>query len=322
MLRKTGLLCICIYILLLLPPSCNTSSSRKNGNPIKLGMLGIEDNLPFFVAQEEKIFQKNSVFVELLSFNSARERDIALLAGEIHGELADIIAAALIKKGGTSVKIVSMGMGSKANEGRFAILAAPNSSIKTAADLRAIPVAISQHTIIHYLAEEMLKENGLDPKKIVFLNIPDMNLRLEYLLAGKDVKAALLPDPMATLAEKMGARVIIDDTTINSNLSQTVILFLETTLEEQAAQVKGILAAYEEGAKLLNENPEKYKKLIADKARIPPSLADSYSIPEFSPLQLPTEDMINRVLKWMTENALLEKEYSYEDLVLSDYLGG
>lgn len=322
MLKITRLLSAFLCILLIFTVSCTSSCSKKSAMSVKLGMLGIEDNLPFFVAQYENIFQRNGVIVELLSFNSARERDIALISGEIHGELADILATALIKKGGTSVKIVSMGMGSKPQEGRFAVLSAPNSEITSPEDLKAITVAISEHTIIHYLAEEMIKESGLNPKDIKFRNIPDMSLRLEYLLAGKDVKAALLPDPMASLAEKMGARVIIDDAKLSMNLSQTVIIFREETLQEQAVHIKGILSSYQEGALLLNENPEKYRDLVIEKARIPPSLEYSYIIPKFSPLQLPTEDMISRVITWMTEKGLLENTYSYEDLVTPGYLGG
>lgn len=318
MFKRYGLIYIGLCLILL--TACSSAAIKKPANPIKLGLLRIEDSLPFFVAQEEDVFLKKGIMVELISFNSARERDIALEAGEIHGEVADLLAAALIKKGGTSVKIVSIGLGASPAEGRFAILAAPGSQIMAPADLNNVPVAISQYTIIHYLADEMIKETGLNSGYIKFQNIPDMKLRLESLLSGNDVRAALLPDPMAALAEKMGARVIIDDTKLNSNLSQTVILFQEQTLLELPDQVKGILASFQEGATLLNDNPDKYRALFVEKTRIPQPLEYSYNIPKFSPLQLPTEEMIRRVMTWMTEKSLLEKAYMYEELVAPGYI--
>jgi len=296
------------------------SSDTKKQLAIKLGMLRIEDNLPFYAAEHDNIFEKKGLNIELVTFNSARERDIALEAGEIQGELADILAAALLKKGGTPVKIVSLGLGATPQEGRFAILAAPESGITVPQQLSNIPIAVSQHTIIHYLAEEMLKEAGLDPAEVKLLNIPDLNLRFEALLAGKDVKAALLPDPLATLAEKSGAKVIVDDTKLKANLSQTVIIFNDSTLEKHPLEVQKILQAYQEAASNLNNHPERYHELILDKARIPRQLENTYRIPVYSPLQLPTSEMVDRVMAWMAGKELLIKPYTYEEIVAPGFI--
>lgn len=312
-------LAISLIILLLvgLPAGCGRSQREQ---AVKLGMLRIEDNLPFFVAEKDDLFAKKGVKVELVLFNSARERDMALEAGEIHGELADLVAAALLKKGRTPVKVVSLGLGATPAEGRFLILAAPKSNIKTPQDLKGIPIAISQHTIIHYLAEEMPREMGLKPEDIKLQNIPDMNIRLEALLEGNDVKAALLPDPLATLALESGAIPIIDDSKLAANLSQTVILFREEVLKDSPEAVKKILQCYQEAASLLNQDPSRYKELIVDKARIPKTLEDSYRIPRFSNLEMPTKPMVDRLMNWMADKKLLEKPYNYDELVTPGYL--
>ncbi|MFZ5752621.1 MAG: ABC transporter substrate-binding protein, partial [Bacillota bacterium] len=192
--------------------------------------------------------------------------------------------------------------------------------ITTPQQLKGIPIAISQNTIIHYLAEEMLKEVGIAPSELNFQSIPDMKIRLDALLAGKDVKAALLPDPLATLAEKSGAVVVVDDAKLKNNLSQTVILFREDTLKKYPESVKRILQAYEEAAGKLNESPEKYKELIIEKARIPKPLENSYTIPKYSPLVLPTKAMVERVMNWMQNKGLIDKAYSYEEIVAPGYL--
>lgn len=312
---------LCLFCLLTLT-SCQTS--QVNSSPIdptiKLGMLPIEDNLPFFVAQNDGLFNKLGLKIELISFNSARERDIALEAGEIDGELADLVAVALIKKGGTKVKIVSLGLGVNPLEGRFVILAAPSSNITKPAQLANLPIAVSQHTIIHYLAEGMLAETGIPLSSVKLQNIPDLQVRLETLLAGTNVQVALLPDPLATLAESSGAHPIIDDTKLQVNLSQTVILFREETLEKKGTSVRKILQAYNEAAVYLNEKPAKYQDLIISKARIPKPLESTYKIPHFSKLSLPTPDMITRVMTWMVSKGLLAKPYSYEEIVAQGYL--
>ena len=276
--------------------------------------------MPFFAAEHDGLLKDGDVEVELIIFNSARERDIALEAGEIQGELADLLAAAFIRKGGVMVKVVSLALGATPQEGRFTLLAAPGSGISSPQHLRTTAIAVSQHTIIHYLAEEMLKEAGLDPAGIRLLNIPDLQMRFDVLLAGKDVKAALLPDPLATLAEMSGARVIIDDTKLESNLSQTVIIFREETLNKQPRAVVKVLQAYRKGALNLNNNPQKYKELVIDKARIPRPLEDTYRLPVYSPPQLPTREMVDRVMRWMTGKGLLSKPYTYEEIVAPNFI--
>jgi len=286
----------------------------------KLGMLAIEDNLPFFVAEHDGLFKELGLDVELVPFNSARERDLALEAGKLDGQLADIVAAALLRKGGTRIKIVSLGLGATPQEGRFVLLAAPDSNITEVSQLKGLPIAVSQHTIIHYLTEEMLLQAGVSPEELSLQNIPDLKIRLEALLAGVGVKAALLPEPLASLAEKSGARPIIDDTKLPVNLSQTVILFREEILANRGSQVKKILQAYQEAAAKLNADPHRYRELIREKARVPKEVEDSYQLPRFSELTLPSEEMVQRVMNWMVKKGLLKQPYSYDELVARGYL--
>jgi len=314
--------CLLCLLCLLNVTGCKSSkvNNVQNDSPIKLGMLAIEDNLPFFIAEYDGLFAKLGLKVELIPFNSARERDIALEAGEIQGELADLVAVALIKKGGTNVKVVSLGLGVTPQEGRFVIMVASGSGITKPSQLVNLPIAVSQHTIIHYLAEEMLKEKGILPSSIKLQNIPDLKVRLEALLSGTDVKAALLPDPLAALAESSGAKAIIDDTTLSVNLSQTVILFREETIHQRGTEVRKILQAYQDAAISLNDNQQKYQDLIIKKARIPKPLENSYQPPYFSRLTLPTQGMVTKVITWMVNKGLLDKPYTYEEIVAPGYL--
>lgn len=305
---------------------CSSPTGAPASPHIRIGLLRIEDSMPFFTAEHEDLFTLNNVQVELVPFSNARERDLALEAGEIHGELADLLAAALLKKGGTPVKVVSLGLGATPQEGRFVILSAPGSGINSPDQLAGIPIAVSRNTIIQYLAEEMLAEKGLPPQQIQLQNIPDLNLRFEALLEGQEVKAALLPDPLATLAEAHGARVVVDDTQLESNLSQTVILFREEILQNRPEAVKSILRSYRESCRRLNDTPALYKELFLEKARIPQDLENSYQIPHYSPPMLPQQGTVERVMGWMSsanaaaEKGLLEQPYTYEELVAPGFL--
>lgn len=297
--------------------STEDTSSAKT---IKVGVFRINDCLPFFLAESEKLYEKNNVKVELVPFNSARDKDLALEAGEIDADLTDLIVTAFMKKGGADVKVVSLSTGATPKEGRFAIISAPNSNIKNPEDLKNVPIAISNNTIIHYLAEKMPQELGLNKEDIKTQSIPDLKLRLEALLEGKDVKAALLPDPLATLAQKSGANVVIDDTTLEKNLSQAVIVFRNEVIEKNPTEVKAVVKSFMDAAALINERPEDYRDLMIEKSRIPEPLKANFPVPHFTPGALPTSEMITDIMNWMVEKDLLEKAYTYEELVNDSFV--
>lgn len=312
-----------IYITLLLItfsiPSCQSHETKKRPI-IKIGVLHIEDNLPFFVAEKEGLYDNCRALIKLIPFRSARERDIALQAGEIQGALADLVAFGLLKKGGTEIKVVSLGLGATKQEGRFVILSSPKYHIGSPKELSNIPIGVSQNTIIQYLAEEMLAECGLDDEQIKLKNIPDISLRLESLLAGNELKAALLPDPLATLAEYKGAHVVIDDTKLPLNISQTVIIFEKNTLDSHPADIKKILVAYQKAGQLLNTNQKIYKELIKEKTNIPKELEGIYSLSTFSQLRLPDEDMVNKIMLWLKRKNLIPHVYTYHEVVSTNFL--
>lgn len=93
--------------------------------PIKIGVLPIEDNLPFYVAEADQLFENAGLEVTLVPFASAQERDVAFQAGQIDAEVADLVAVALLKKSGAGVKVASIGLGANPQEGRFALLVSP-----------------------------------------------------------------------------------------------------------------------------------------------------------------------------------------------------
>ena len=313
---KKNLKIIAILLtLMVIVTGCGGSASNQGDRPLKIGLLMIDDSLPFFIAEEEGLFIENDVQVELIPFSSAREKDLALEAGELDGVLADLVVVALMRKGGTDARVVALSLGATSQEGRFAILAAPDSHITKPEDLKGVPIAISNNTMIHYLAENMPLEVGLAKEDIKTLSIPDLGLRLDALIAGNDVQAALLPDPLAALAEKQGAKAIIDDTKLETNLSQSVIVFRGDTIEKRGAQVSGVLQGFTMAAQLLMDNPDKYEDLRMEKTRVPAPLRGTYPAPIFSPLQVPTTEMVERVLEWMVEKDLLAEPYSYEEMV-------
>lgn len=309
-------------LMVLMAAGCRAPGGKARGKEsLKLGLIPVEDNFPFFVAEQEGLFARAGLKVELVPFNSARERDLALQAKSIDGEVADIVATALLRKGGTPVKIVSLTMGATPSEGRFALVARPGSAVSRPEQLRGATVGISENTIIEYVADRLLQGAGVEPGSVQKVAVPQIPERLQLLLGGR-LEAALLPDPFATLAEKKGGRVILDDTKIDRNLSQVVLIFREETIKEKGPAIKKLLQVYAEAAGLVSSHADKYRELFITRARIPAELKDTYLSPKFSSPGVPAKTEVADVQEWMVAKKLLPAAYSYEELVDPTFVPG
>ncbi len=297
---------------------CSQEVTSENEDMLKIGILPNEEVLPLYVAQEEGFFKKYDIDVEIVNFQSAAERDAAIQAGAVDGVEGDLLAVALIRQGGTPVKAVSLAMGASPEEGRFAMLAAPN-TIENINDLKGKKLAISKNTIIEYVADQMLLANGIKPQEVQKVNIAKMPLRAEMLLQG-EVTAAVLADPLAVHAELKGAKVLVDDTKMSENISQSVYFFRDDVIKNKKSAIRKFLQAYGEGAEAVAKNPEKYRDLFIEKVNIPVELQSSYPVPTFSPLELPTEKDSQRVIDWLRANKLLTEDYTYMDIVTDEVI--
>ena len=95
---------------------CITNTNKEEGGSsivatkIKIGLMPDEATLPYYVAAQEGIFTNHGLDVEIIPFQSAMERDSALIAGEIDGGGNDPVSVALMRNAGYDLKIVSLGL--------------------------------------------------------------------------------------------------------------------------------------------------------------------------------------------------------------------
>lgn len=281
---------------------------------IRIGFMPAEDELPLWVAEKEGLFAKEGVKVELVNFASAVERDTALQAGRVDGVNGDLVAVILNARAGVKAAVTNLSLGVTPKEGRFAIFAGPKSKVRSVADLKGVPVGVSLNTIQDYVTDQLLREGGLKPGEIKKMGIPKVPIRFQMLMNGQ-VEAAALPDPIGALAEAQGARLVASDTDARRNLSPIVYIFTKKALKEKAEAFERYFRAYREAVQRINANPEKYRPLLVEKARIPEQIKDTYPMLRYPLPALPTKQEWQEVVEWMREKKLIEKPYRYEEFM-------
>ena len=298
----------------------DAAPQEETAEPLRVGMLRVDDSFPFYVAEKEGLFEKHNVNVELKEFSNARDQSTALQGGELDVLMTDPVVTALSIKGGTDIRIVAMALGAVPEEGRFMVVSAPESGITAPEQLAGKKIAISTNTMMDYLVEQYETVLGLDKAAIDTVNMPDLMLRATTLLEGKDIDAAILPDPLASFAVMNGANVVIDDTQLDVNLSQSVIAITEEAITGNEEQVAALMAAYKEAIEMINQNPEAYRDYALECTNVPEGVTESYKTPTFTANSIPSQTDIAQINDWMVERGLLEEAYGYEEMVDNSFV--
>lgn len=304
-------------VMVILTLGCGAQPAAKETLQLKVGVLPIVDALPMYVAESDGFFKAQGLQVELVLFPSALERDSAFVAGQIDGELNDPVSTALLNKEGEKAKIARLAYKGNETMAMMVVLVAPNSKIGSARDLKGVPVGISTNSIIEYTTDRLLQSAGLAPGDIAKTEVSKIPVRAEMLAKGQ-LQAATLPEPLASLSVQQGARVVIDDS--KTGTGKSVITFRQEAVSKSAEAIKRFLAAYEQGVEAINVNPEKYRDLMVDKAKVPDSLRATLRVPQFVKAQLPTQQDVDDVVVWMVERKLLAQPIPYEKMVAQGLL--
>lgn len=286
--------------------------------PVKIGVLPTEDSLPLWAAEEAGYFAEEGLpSVELVPFQSAQERDVAFTSGAIDAFMGDMIAVANLEAAGTECSILTVMLGADQSQGRFGIVVAPGSDITSLEQLAGVPVGTSSATIQEYVLDGLMAEAGVPADQVKVEEVKKVPVRFELLMNGQ-LKAAALPEPFLSLAEKDGAVLVGDDTKAETNLSQTVMVFSDAYLSREAGSdsADAVLKAWDRGVADVNADPDAFRNMLVEQARMPEALAESYAINTYPTRALPAKDRVDAVLEWMRDKGYLSADVTYESLTL------
>lgn len=298
-------------------PATTTETPAVQLKPVKIGTLPTEDSLPLWVAEDMGYFATNGLTdVEIVTFQSAQERDAAFAAGAIDAYMGDIIAAANLEAGGAPNTIKTIMLGADQSQGRFAVVVPPKSEVKSLTELKGVPVGTSTATIQEYVLDGLMAEAGVADADIKVEEVKKVPVRFELLMADK-LKAAALPEPFVTLAEQGKATIVGDDTKAKANLSQTVLVFSDKYLAQEGGSesADAVLEAWDVAVGDINKAPENYRTALVDKARLPAPLAETYKVNTYPTAQVPSQADVEAVLMWMKTKGYLKGDVTYPDLV-------
>lgn len=302
-----------LSISLILAVFLTLPAAGQGGEVVRFGVLPVVDTLPLFVGRERGFFTDRDITLEIISFQSALERDAALQAGKLDGYFGDILNTILLIRTGQPLGMVTTAFQTHPDHRMFALVGSPKSDIRGLSDLGGKDVAISRATVIEYLLDRLLVAHGRTVDFVRKLEIKKIPIRVQMLLADQ-VSAALLPEPLVTLAETKGAHVLADDRVLDTAL--TVLALRKDAAERHPSLVRRFLGAYGKAVEAINRDPGSCKDILVTKTRFPPSIKDQYRIPRFPAVGLPAPKDLEAAQTWLIQNGLADARIPYEQAVL------
>jgi len=181
-----------------------------------------------------------------------------------------------------------------------ALMVRTQSTIRSLAELRNVPIAVTWHAGTFYAAIEALEATGVPFAEIKLVHAND---RLEALLSGKTEAAALM-EPLVSRALAAGARKLCDLRWRGG------IVAGEDVDEETAAKLRRGL---NRAIAWLNENEARSRdEILRDLA---PGQRAGGMMPELVGVKTYRADEFKEKVDWMLERGFLEKAPDYAEVV-------
>ncbi len=303
-------LLICFLIIISSLTFVGCSKEKAAPAPVKTMTIGVMpdvESIPFLIAEKNGYFTKEGVQVKIEHFNSAKDRDSALQSGKLDGVITDILAVVFANEGGINLRILSK------TDGNIELMAGKDSGINSISDLKGKSVAMSTNTIMEYTTDKLLEAAQIKPEDIKKMAIPPLPTRLE-MLQGAKVDAAILPEPLAGLAIKNGAKVLSSTDQLGNKAG--AIAFTAKSIQESPAEIKAVFKAYNEAVDYLQkEPPATYTDYIIQAQGFPAELKANIKLPQYTKVELPSEKVFNDVVQWLKAKNLIKGTYEYKTLV-------
>ncbi len=323
---STALLILLISALLLAgcaAPQAPASGQEENASPapvtVRVGLLPITDVVPFYVAQAQDLYADHGVIAELIPVSGGAERDTLIQANAIDCQLTDLHNVVLINSGEGEIKLRVISSARKATPdlAQFFLLSAPGSGIMEPAQLVDKTIGISENTIIDYWLDRLLAGAGVDPSTVIKVNVPQIPVRMELLGSGQ-IDAAVLPDPLASLAQLTGATNVIDDTA-QPQIGLSILSCSESFIAEHRDAVQGLLTAWDQAVDAINADPASFQNILIENTRVPEPLLDQYTLTPFPVRELPSQAQVQDVVDWALEKGVIDGALSYDQVVDSSF---
>lgn len=260
------LLCALVFVLSACAPRENKQAQPQTKTAketkVAIGVMAAPDCAPLYVARDKGYFRDEGIAAKIYLFKDPHKREAAASAGQINVSMTDFVSFTSYMRHGKAWQLLTQ------LTGRFGVAVPDKSPIKKVAQLKGKKVANVPRQVTDYYFYRTLKANGVAPKQVTTLNVPQIPQRLEMIKNGQ-ADAAVLPQTFLTLAQLKGCRVL---TASKPNFALTA-LAVKGKLVKDARIRRHFLKAYNRAVKEINNHPAVLQQTLRRDLSLPAPVA-------------------------------------------------
>jgi len=251
---------------------------------IKIGYLNIVAGLPLLVAQEEGIFKRRGLNVELVEFKTGNEVATAAVTGQIDvigGAATNAVldASAESKKGLKIFLINNYIRRDDPNKSSDFLLGQPG--IRSVQELRGQKVAIYPGSVGRIFAELVFPKYGLQPQDLQLVELPAA--QQQAALASKQVQAVTALEPFATsIIEAVHPSILISGyySEVMKRVPASGSWFVDGRLPHETE--RELVEAFQEAVSLIQQDRSKVNQILVGKMAVNPDQAGKVRLLEWT----------------------------------------
>ena len=227
-----------------------------SNDTVTIGYLPSDHDAALFVADAQGKYAENGINTILVQFKNGGDLMTAMASGDVDVGYVGITPVLSSIENGVPVKVISAAQ----TEGS-GIVVAKNSDINSVSDLAGKKIATpGEASIQHMLLTYYLEQNGMSIKdlKVSAMKVPSMNDALKT----NNIDGMITFEPYVSIAEKNGARVLVDSADILPNHPCCVVVASDKFIKDHPNETNTILEIHKNATDFINNNTDEAAGLL------------------------------------------------------------
>jgi NitT/TauT family transport system substrate-binding protein len=258
---KRILAAVAAAALLLAGCADQTEQSAGGSATVRLGFSAWPGWFPWQVAQDQGLFAKNGVKVDLKYFESYTDSLTALSTGNLDANSQTLNDTLSSVSGGAKQTVVLVNDNSTGND---QIIARPG--INSIADLKGKKVAAEQGTVDHYLLLLALRKAGLTEKDVQFTPLVTDAAAAAFVAGKVDAVGVFAPFTTTALGLK-GSRAIATSKDFPGAIPDHLV-FGASFVKDHPTEVQGMVQTWFDTVTWIRTNPDKAIDIMAKRGGV------------------------------------------------------
>lgn len=304
-----------------------SAAGARAEEKVTVSWLPIMQTTAYYVALEEKLFEKAGITIESVKFQSPNQIIESLVSGRADfgapGAAAGITVLAEAQFPGTFKVFGLQGGGIKVDRINDGLIVANDSPIKSFADLKGKSLGHLPGVQWRTVSRHMVRSAGLDPDKDVSLKELAVGLQVPAVV-NKTVDATLSLEPVGSIAvaSREAKRAMTNPvaSVIADPFYSGASVLTTKFIKERPEVARKVVAVLDEATKLANANFDKYRPIIAKYTPIPASQVNLVAQPylrgwaELNDVDLKSYQAFVDVF---TSEGALKQTFNVKDIILT-----